>query len=81
MIPSARHLRAARALTGLSQIELAKLAKVGIATIKRMECFGGLIGIRATTIRKVEEALDAAGAVLSEHGVRMRPKKSIKEVG
>jgi hypothetical protein len=52
-----------------------------IATIKRMECFGGLIGIRATTIRKVEEALDAAGAVLSEIGVRMRPKRVKKKVG
>jgi transcriptional regulator with XRE-family HTH domain len=79
MIASDRHLRAARALAGLSQEELAKLANVSIATIKRMEKFGGfdgLIGIPATTIRIVEEALEATGVAFTKDGVRMRLKRS-----
>ena len=80
MIPSERHLRAARALAGLSQEDLAKLAKVGIATIKRMESFGGLIGLHATTTRKVEEALKTAGVVLTKDGVSMKLNQSDEEV-
>jgi transcriptional regulator with XRE-family HTH domain len=73
MIATERHLRAARILAGLSQSELAKRSKIGIATVKRMESFGGLIGRRAPTLLRIEKALKEAGVVLTEDGVRIMP--------
>jgi predicted transcriptional regulator len=72
MIATHRHLRAARALSGLSQSELAKLAGVSVVTIKRMESFGGLVGIRPTKLHKVEEALETTGVVVTKGGVRIK---------
>jgi transcriptional regulator with XRE-family HTH domain len=74
MIATERHLRAARILAGLSQSELAKRSKIGIATVKRMESFGGLIGRRAPTLLRIEKALKEAGVVLTEDGVRLIPQ-------
>ena len=57
---TAGQVKAARALLGLSQIELAKKTGLGIATIKRLELSKELRGA-ATTLWKVQTALEGAG--------------------
>lgn len=54
-------LRAARALLGISQLELAALAGVGSSTVKRIEA--SPTGIRGTALSlvKLQRALEAAG--------------------
>ena len=53
-------IKAARALLGLSQWELADLAAVGAATVKRIEAASEIRG-SADTFWKIEKALEAAG--------------------
>ena len=57
---TAGQVKAARALLGLSQGELAELANLGIATVKRVEVASELRGA-ATTIWKIRAALESAG--------------------
>ena len=54
-------MRAARVLLGMEQLELAAKAKVGIGTIRRMESYDGLINCYASTLHKVQKALEKAG--------------------
>ena len=54
-------IRAARALLGLNQTQLATLADVGVATIKRIEVASGKIRGAAQTIWKIQTALEKAG--------------------
>lgn len=54
-------IRAARALLGLNQAELAALAKVGSATVKRIEAARGRLKGAAETFRRLEAALQARG--------------------
>jgi transcriptional regulator with XRE-family HTH domain len=56
-----RQLRAARALLGWEQIELAKRARVAIGTIRRMESFNGEIGSRTSTLSQVQTTVENAG--------------------
>jgi transcriptional regulator with XRE-family HTH domain len=56
----APQIRAARALLGLSQRELAVLAEVGLATIKRIEAAPDIRGA-ADTFWKLQGALERAG--------------------
>jgi transcriptional regulator with XRE-family HTH domain len=56
----AAQIKAARALLGLGQLEVAKLAKVGISTLKRIELASEISG-SARTLWRIEEALEAAG--------------------
>lgn len=71
-------IRAARALLGLSQLELAERAGVGIATIKRIEAAGELTG-NAQTLLRIQTALEAAGVELlsqtTEAGLGVRLAK------
>ena len=61
-------LRAARALTGLSQAEVAEAAGVSIPTLKRAEA-GGPIKVAAETIAAIAKALEKAGVVfIPENG-------------
>jgi transcriptional regulator with XRE-family HTH domain len=53
-------IRAARALVGLGQAELSKLAAVGIATVKRIEASSEIRG-SAVSLWKIQKALEAAG--------------------
>jgi DNA-binding XRE family transcriptional regulator len=53
-------LRAARALTGLSQAEVAEAAGVSVPTLKRAES-GGPIKVTEETIAKIAKALEKAG--------------------
>ncbi|ODR95971.1 hypothetical protein AUC70_03375 [Methyloceanibacter stevinii] len=53
-------IRAARALLGLSQGQLADLAGIGVRTVKRIELADELSGA-ARTNWKIQTALEAAG--------------------
>jgi len=54
-------IRAARALIGMSQQELAERSSVGLATIKRIEAVGSEITGTAKTLVKIQKALEASG--------------------
>lgn len=71
-------IRAARALIGIEQKELADKAGVAIGTIRNMEAAGaGAVGGRTDTLNAVVEALKAAGVLIVPEngegaGVRLR---------
>ena len=73
----AAQIRAARALLGLGQLELSKLADVGISTVKRIELSREITG-SARTLWKLQTALEKAGVEFipaDEHkgpGVRLK---------
>lgn len=61
-------LRAARALTGLSQAEVAEAAGVSIPTLKRAEA-GGPIKVAEDTVGAIAKALERAGVeFIAENG-------------
>lgn len=57
-------MRAARALLGMAQRQLAELAEVSLPTIQRMETSGGVVRGTVDTLTKVIEALRRAGVEL-----------------
>jgi len=57
---TAAQIRAARGLLNLNQAQLAEMAGLGIATIKRIEASPEVRGA-AATIWKIQAALEAAG--------------------
>lgn len=63
MITSAQ-MRAARAMLGLDQRQLAALSGVSLPTIQRMEASGGVVRGNVDTLTKVVAALDRAGIEL-----------------
>jgi len=70
-----RQLKAARALVGWEQTDLAKKAGVAISTVRRMESFQGEIGARTSTLSLVTKALERAGIEFldgGKPGVRLR---------
>jgi predicted transcriptional regulator len=78
-------MRAARALLGIDQRQLAELSGVSLPTIQRMEASGGTVRCVVDTLTKVVEALDAAGVELigdnatssgGGRGVRFKQPKS-----
>jgi predicted transcriptional regulator len=81
-----RQVKAARALLGWSQSDLADRSGVSEPTIARLESAAGELGGRGETTRKIREALEAGGIHFIEEnggglGVRLRnkrPKKSAK---
>ena len=54
-------IRAARALLGLSQGDLARIASIGVATLRRFEAARGGIRGNAETLWKIQTALEKAG--------------------
>lgn len=71
-----RQLKAARALLGWEQRDLAEAAGVAIGTVRRMEGIEGPVRGQHETVRKVQQALEAAGIEFLNHGapgVRLRP--------
>ena len=78
-------IRAARALLGISQNDLADRAAVGVATIRRLEAGRGTALGHARTLWKIQFALEDAGVKFLEEtnstgpGVRLsRPKNKKK---
>jgi transcriptional regulator with XRE-family HTH domain len=60
----AAQMRAARALLGIDQRQLAEMAGVSLPTIQRMEASEGNVRGVVDTLTKVVEALDRAGIEL-----------------
>ena len=70
-----RQLRAARALLGWGQLDLAKKSRVAIGTIRRMEAFDGEVGARTRTLSRVQATLEKGGVEFLDDdrpGVRLR---------
>jgi transcriptional regulator with XRE-family HTH domain len=61
---TAAQLRAARALIGVDQRELAELAGLSVPTIQRMEASDGVIRGNVDSLMKLIGALDRAGIEL-----------------
>ena len=67
MITSAQ-LRAARALLGIDQRELAQRCGLSLPTIQRMEASDGVIRGNVDSLMKLVEALGSAGIELISEG-------------
>jgi len=65
---TAAQLRAARALTGLDQRQIAELAGLSVPTIQRMEASDGVIRGNVDSLMKLIAALDAVGIELIGEG-------------
>jgi transcriptional regulator with XRE-family HTH domain len=65
---SAGQLRAARALLGIDQRELAEIAGLSVPTIQRMEASEGVIRGNVDSLMKLIGALDTAGIELIADG-------------
>ena len=81
---SIRQLKAARALLGWSQEELASAADVSLPTIKRLEAADGWLAGRQKTAFKIQEALSKVGVEFIEEngggpGVRLRKRQRPKK--
>jgi transcriptional regulator with XRE-family HTH domain len=73
----AGQIRAARALLGWRQEDLAKAAKVGLATLARIEQREGQAQGNVSTIVRIQEALEKVGIRFLEdegegYGVRLK---------
>jgi transcriptional regulator with XRE-family HTH domain len=87
---TAAQMRAARALLGIDQTDLADLAGVSLPTIQRMEASVGNVRGVVETLMRVIEAFDKAGVeMISENtpsigagrGVRFRETAKSKATG
>src|ERR1700690_485874 len=67
---TAAQMRAARALLGIDQRQLAEMSDVSLPTIQRMEASEGNARGVVDTLTKVVEAFDAAGVQLIGENVR-----------
>ena len=72
-------IRAARALLGWSQDQLARRAKVGLATLRRIEQTEGIVKGNFSTVLKIQKALEQSGIHFIEDdfgqiGVRLESK-------
>jgi predicted transcriptional regulator len=73
---SGRQLKAARAMVGWEQTDLAAKSGVAISTVRRMESFDGEVGARTSTLSLVKRALEKAGVEFlndDSPGVRLKP--------
>jgi len=66
---TAAQLRAARALLGIDQRQLAEIASLSVPTIQRMEASEGVIRGNVDSLMKLIAALEAAGIVLIGEGL------------
>ncbi len=65
---SSGQLKAARALLGIDQKELAELSGLSVPTIQRMEGSDGVIRGNVDSLMKLLEALDRAGIIIIRPG-------------
>jgi transcriptional regulator with XRE-family HTH domain len=65
---TASQMRAARALAGLDQKQLAERSGLSLPTIQRMEASDGVIRSNVDSLMKLVDALDAAGIELIGEG-------------
>ncbi len=83
-IVSTQQIKAARMLLSWDQVELARHASVGVATLRRIEANQGEAVGGLGTVAKIVSALEGAGieflgAPNNMPGVRLRPIDSVKE--
>ena len=85
MLTTGHQLKAARALAGVDQQQVADSAGVNVNTIRNMEARGAeLITSSAVTVRKVQLALEALGIEFLNHaqpGVRLRKRHRARRGG
>ena len=67
---TAGQLRAARALLGIDQRELAQRSGLSLPTIQRMEASDGVVRGNVDSLMKLVDALTANGIELIGEGVR-----------
>jgi transcriptional regulator with XRE-family HTH domain len=65
---TAAQLRAARALLGMDQRQLAETANLSVPTIQRMEASEGVIRGNVDSLMKLIGALETAGIILIAEG-------------
>jgi len=65
---TAAQMRAARALIGLGQCQLAEQSGLSVPTIQRMEASEGVIRANVDSLMKLVAALDAVGIELISNG-------------
>jgi DNA-binding transcriptional regulator YiaG len=64
-----RQIAAARALSGIGQEKLAKIANISVPTLRRMEASDGGASGLANNVLAVRRALEAAGVIfVAENG-------------
>ncbi|CDM56312.1 MULTISPECIES: helix-turn-helix transcriptional regulator [Rhizobium] len=69
MLTTGNQLKAARALAGLEQKEVAEMAGVNVNTIRNMEAAGsGQIAGRAQNVQTVQRVLEERGIEFLNHG-------------
>jgi predicted transcriptional regulator len=76
-----RQVKAARALLGWAQSDLARLSGVSEPTIARLESADGKLGGRKETVRKIRVTLESNGIVFIDEnggGAGVRLKKPTK---
>lgn len=61
-------IRAARALLGIDQRELARLSGLSVPTVQRMEACEGSVRVVVDSLEKVMKAISAAGVELIIEG-------------
>lgn len=80
----AGQLRAARALIGWNQLELAEKSGVGISTIRRLEAQQGVLRGMSDTIWKLRKTLEEAEIIFIDGdestGPGVRLAKSISDI-
>ena len=72
-------IRAARALLRLDQRDLAWLAHVSVATVRRVEAENGVANVAPGTLSTIQHTLEAAGAEFIPDGVRRRHTRTPDE--
>jgi predicted transcriptional regulator len=77
-----RQIKAARALLGWSQSDLARRSGISEPTIARLESLDGELGGREETVRKIRAALENSGIEFINGGgpgVRLRRRQPKKQ--
>jgi transcriptional regulator with XRE-family HTH domain len=82
-VVTTRQIKAARALLGWSQADLAEKSGVSEPTVARLESLDGELGGRELTVQKLRAAIEGAGAAFIESngggpGVRLRKQPKEK---
>jgi transcriptional regulator with XRE-family HTH domain len=65
---TSKQMRAARALLGIDQRQLAQLANLSLPTIQRMEASGGVVRGNVDSLMKLVDALAKSGIELVGEG-------------
>jgi len=83
-LATTRQVKAARALLGWSQEDLARYSSVSEPTIARLETREGKIAGRPNTAKKIKDALEKGGVEFIEEngggpGVRLRKRPRAKK--